>query len=85
GAFLTICGMRGMARLPEVAPLIARNAVLTSLPGGAHWRGPALLDEVDYLRRRGSVEEAEALEREVRELTRRRAEALRIHGIPADR
>lgn len=80
--FLFWCGTRDASRIDRYRDLIERNRIFATIPGGADVRFGLLRDELDYLRRSGRIEEAEATARELAVLERARAAALREKGLP---
>ena len=75
--FFAICGLRGRTRIEAFRPLIERNRIYASLPGGADVRFGLLRDELQYLTKSGRTAEAAQTERELRALIAARAAAQR--------
>lgn len=80
-ALLAWAGANGAARTGQYRPLIERSRAFAAVAGREIGEQNLYENEILYLRKSGRSEEAARTEAELRELMRRRAEAMRAAGI----
>lgn len=80
-AFLAFAGANGAARIERYWPIIERSRAFAAVAGHEIGEQSLYENEILYLRKAGRSEEAARTEAELREVMRRRSEALRAAGL----